>query len=100
MFHAIGKTVNAPSKVLLARSRSRQEDAEGFRSCSAWFWAIYIFLLFVTDGQGVTGLHGDADVCSAASLDPSTRAYRLRREVSPGGIRTGHRPQFESSASE
>ena len=28
MFHAIGKTVNAPSKVLLARSRSRQEDAE------------------------------------------------------------------------
>jgi len=29
MFHVIGKTINALSKVLLARSRSRQEDAEG-----------------------------------------------------------------------
>ena len=47
MFHAIGKTVNAPSRVLLARSRSRQEDAEGFRQCSAGFLD-YIFLLFVT----------------------------------------------------
>ena len=26
MFHAIGKAVNAPSKVLVAKSRSRQEE--------------------------------------------------------------------------
>jgi len=51
LFQAIGKAVNAPSRVLLARSRSRQEDGEGFQQCSAWFWADYIFLLLVT-GQG------------------------------------------------
>jgi hypothetical protein len=62
MFHAIGKTVNAPSKVLLARSRSRQEDAEGIlKLFGEVFSDLHHSAIRDGTGQGVTGLHGNAD---------------------------------------
>ena len=81
MFHAIGKAVNAPSRVLLARSRSRQEDAEGFRQCSAWFWADYIFLLLVTAGPNM-----DADRC-VADMPRGSELARQRQTKSKASAR-------------
>jgi hypothetical protein len=46
MFHATGKAVNASSKVLLARSRSRQENSRGFPTLLGLvFGDLFVFLL-------------------------------------------------------
>ena len=105
MFHAIGKTVNAPSKVLLARSRSRQEDAEGIPKLFGWVFSDYIIVLFVTaPARALPANMGTPTVCSAAmslgsELAPQSRIKsQASAQGQPGGIRTGRRPQFESSA--
>jgi len=65
LFQTIGKAVNAPSKVLLAKSRSRQEDAERFRQYSVWFLGD-LLLAAIGDGQEPT-LHANGQTVNVPS---------------------------------